>query len=126
MEEEIRDITESEKANYLKYIGIIYVGIGLAYFIYSIVMTITGENNFIYLITDIIILSTTIYLYFINTIIYEIHTMSKFTSSKILKKYENNDFAEDSTEQDNYTVNEENEDNSEKLERLINNLTKSK
>lgn len=89
MENDVKEIVKSKKSKYLKYISIIYIAIGIIFFIWDLVNTFQEENIY-YLIEGIIVLSVTIYIAIINTVLYESHLMNKFIILSLVKINKNN------------------------------------
>ena len=110
--EEIKNILDSNKSKYFKYLGIIYIILGAIYLIYDLVLAFEQENLY-YIVEGIIALAICIFFYFISTIIYEIHIMNKYIVSKTYKKEEQIE------EEEQEIIKNSEADNEDKLSKII-------
>lgn len=116
MKYEIENILQSNKAKYLKYAGIVYIVLGVIFFIWELTIAV-AEESFYYLIEGAVILSVLVFTFILNAVLYEIHTMNKFIIEEKCKKQtceisQEAEYAE--------KIKTEEEKNNETLEKIIN------
>lgn len=85
MEEEMKNILDSEKNKYLKTVAIIYLVLGGIILFGSLIYAISKENLFIF-IMGFVMFAVIFFSYLMCSIFYEIHQMNKYLVSNIIEK----------------------------------------
>ena len=85
MENEIKNIVQSEKNEYLKTIAIIYLILGVLVLLASLIYAII-EANLIVFITGFLVFATIFFFYILNITLYEIHQMNRYLVKDMVRE----------------------------------------
>lgn len=85
MENEIKNIVQSEKNKYLKTVAIIYLVLGILILLASLIYSIL-EANLIVFIVGFLAFATIFFFYILNIILYEIHQMNRYLLKDMVKE----------------------------------------